>query len=195
MNYLAHLYLSGNDHQLIVGNFIGDAVKGKLFMSYPDRIKEGILLHRSIDSYTDNHPIVKEAKLFFKNSYEKYSGVAVDMLFDHYLASNWKDFHKEPLASYVNVINRVLLSFFEYMPYRIQLMMPFWVKHRWPELYETKTGLYRVLNGMTYYTSMPKKVAMFQDVLSDNYLKLKDLFYLFFEDVLKYFSISNRSFN
>jgi acyl carrier protein phosphodiesterase len=189
MNYLAHLYLSGTSHQLMVGNFIGDAVKGKVFEAYPDEIKEGILLHRRIDTYTDNHTLVKHAKSYFKNSYDKYSGVAVDMLFDHFLASNWNDYHQYPLPKYVDHVNHILLSHFEHMPPRIQFMMPFWVKHRWPELYRTKTGLYRVLNGMTHYTSMPQKVAVFKESLMNNYTELKGLFDIFFEEVSEHFLI------
>lgn len=93
MNYLAHLYLSGNDHQLMVGNFIGDAVKGSLYEQFPGRIREGILLHRQIDTYTDNHPKIRQAKSYFSKSYGKYSGVVVDVLFDHFLASNWNKYH------------------------------------------------------------------------------------------------------
>lgn len=183
MNYLAHLYLSGNDQPIMVGNFIGDAVKGNLYNQYPEKIKNGILLHRHIDTYTDQHKIVQEAKSFFKDSYGKYSGVVIDILFDHFLASNWNQFHKQKLSKYVNNVNTILISYFQIMPFRIQLMMPFWVKHRWPELYTTKDGLKGVLTGMSNYTSMPHKVKLFENKLNDNYLNLKELFYLFFEDI------------
>jgi acyl carrier protein phosphodiesterase len=161
MNYLAHLYLSGNNHQLMVGNFIGDAVKGNSYMHFPAEIRNGILLHRQIDSFTDQHENVKNAKAFFKKAYGRYSGVVIDILFDHFLAANWDVYHSQKLSHYVDDVNQVLLGQFHIMPKRMQLMMPFWVKHRWPELYLSKEGLLRVLTGMPYYTSMPRNVELF----------------------------------
>jgi acyl carrier protein phosphodiesterase len=188
MNYLAHLYLSGEEHHVIVGNFIGDAVKGNMFENYPDKIKAGVLLHRQIDSFTDRHPIVKEAKAFFANSYGRYSGVVIDLLFDHFLASKWDKYHDESLSEYVTRINMILLANFGVLPHRIKLMMPFWVKHRWPELYVTINGLLRVLNGMTNYTSMPQKVEQFKKEYDDNTLILSRLFDLFFKELKNKFS-------
>lgn len=195
MNYLAHLYLSGEEHHVMVGNFIGDAVKGNLYEQYPVKIKKGILLHRQIDSFTDGHPLVKEAKSFFSDSYGRYAGVVIDLLFDHFLASEWIKYHPESLTKYVTRINLILLSNFGIMPHRIKLMMPFWVKHRWPELYATINGLLRVLNGMPNYTSMPRKVEFFKKDFNNNQLILRHLFYSFFEDIKNEFSKRNVLFN
>ncbi|MDD3273470.1 MAG: DUF479 domain-containing protein, partial [Bacteroidales bacterium] len=60
MNYLAHIYLSGSNRQLQVGNFIGDFVKGRKHENYPKGIQKGILLHREIDRFTDCHPLFIE---------------------------------------------------------------------------------------------------------------------------------------
>ena len=91
MNYLAHIYLSGDDDPLLkIGNFIADSVKGKAFKKYPQAIQNGIKLHREIDTFTDSHPIVFESKhRLFKKS-RHYSSVIVDVLYDHFLAKNQK---------------------------------------------------------------------------------------------------------
>ena len=70
MNFLAHIYLSGEDQELKIGNFIADSVKGKKFAQFPERIQQGITLHRKIDSYTDSHPIVRESVLRLFPKYE-----------------------------------------------------------------------------------------------------------------------------
>ena len=86
MNYLAHLYLSGDSEQLLVGNFIGDYVKGNKYRSYSDEIAKGILLHRYIDSFTDQHIKHRAAKLYFKEEFGHYSGIIIDFIYDHFLA-------------------------------------------------------------------------------------------------------------
>jgi acyl carrier protein phosphodiesterase len=62
MNVLAHIYLSGDSEQIIIGNYIGDYVKGREYLKYPELIRKGIILHRHIDAFTDNHPVVHEAR-------------------------------------------------------------------------------------------------------------------------------------
>ena len=92
MNFLAHLYLSPEDDHITLGNFIADAVKGKEFYKYNDKIKEGILLHRAIDKYTDQHPVFKRSTQKLNGKYKKYSAVITDIYYDHFLAKNWNNY-------------------------------------------------------------------------------------------------------
>ncbi len=96
MNFLAHLYLSGNDEQLMIGNFIADSVKGSSYKNFPDGIKRGILLHRAIDFYSDNHSVFLKSVERLRPNYHKYAGVIVDIFFDHFLAKNWKEYSENP---------------------------------------------------------------------------------------------------
>ena len=61
MNFLAHIYLSGENQGITIGNFIADGIKGNKYLSYREDLQKGILLHRSIDSFTDQHPIVRQS--------------------------------------------------------------------------------------------------------------------------------------
>ena len=90
MNHLAHLYLSSDNEEEMVGQFIADAVKGNDFNLYSPDIRQGILLHRWVDSFTDTHDLVKELRAAYRPNLGLYSGVLIDLVFDHYLA---KDFH------------------------------------------------------------------------------------------------------
>src|SRR5690606_29576564 len=101
MNFLAHIYLSGNDDLIRIGNFMADGIKGKDYEEYPEKLKTGILLHRFIDTYTDAHPIVRESTKRLHSKYHHYSGVAVDMFYDHFLAKNWSRYSDEPLDEFV----------------------------------------------------------------------------------------------
>ncbi|MGB5463037.1 MAG: DUF479 domain-containing protein, partial [Aureibaculum sp.] len=101
MNYLAHIYLSGDDDYIKIGNFIADRVKGKEYLNYQTEIQYGILLHRQIDTFTDQHSIVKKSKLRLHERYSHYDGVIIDILYDHFLAKNWKIYSEIPLNKYV----------------------------------------------------------------------------------------------
>src|SRR5437870_13401328 len=101
MNFLAHLYLSGDDNEVKVGNFIGDFVQGKdLELRYGKRIAKGILLHREIDFFTDHHPVVKQSKDRLRPNYRHYAGVIVDIFYDHFLASKWNSHSVKLLPHY-----------------------------------------------------------------------------------------------
>ncbi|MFO7862706.1 MAG: ACP phosphodiesterase [Salinivirgaceae bacterium] len=183
MNYLAHIFLSGNDEQVIVGNFIADAVKGRNFTHYPQGIQDGITLHRKIDHFTDTHTIISETNLLFAPYYGKYAGVVTDIVFDHLLVKNWSTFHSEPLPIFLDRMNIILLKWFHQMPLRMQLYMPFWIKNRWPELYGSFEGVCRVLKGMARYTSLPENAENAVKVIAINKEVLSMLFLDFFEQI------------
>ena len=92
MNYLAHAFLSNNNPDLLVGNFIADHIKGNNFKGYSEHIQKGILLHRNIDTFTDNHPNFKLAKRVFYKGFEKHSGILIDIYFDYFLATNFTNY-------------------------------------------------------------------------------------------------------
>ena len=101
MNFLAHLYLSGDNEQIIVGNFIGDFVKGRnALQTFDPTIALGIELHRAIDQFTDTHPVVRSSKDRLRPKYRHYAGVIVDIFYDHFLARKWNDYHKTPLPEF-----------------------------------------------------------------------------------------------
>src|SRR5436190_1400278 len=103
MNFLAHAYLSGGDEKILVGNFIGDFVKGRQELQrFEERVRKGIELHRSIDEFTDRHPVVGETKNRLRPKYGHYSGVISDVFYDHYLAANWSLYHPSPLGEFAS---------------------------------------------------------------------------------------------
>ena len=110
MNFLAHLYFSPNDSLVKTGNFMADWIKGKAYENYPVKVQQGILLHRSIDDFTDKHPNVMQSKSYFRDSYGKYAGVVTDILYDHFLAKNWKEYENEDLQTYSNKTFRELIE-------------------------------------------------------------------------------------
>ncbi|NQY10183.1 MAG: DUF479 domain-containing protein [Flavobacteriales bacterium] len=100
MNYLAHLYLSGDDEGLLIGNYVADAMKGIKVSSFSADIQQGIALHRHIDSFTDHNDHVRESKKRLFEKYKHYAAVIVDVYYDHFLAKNWTNYSDEPLVEY-----------------------------------------------------------------------------------------------
>src|SRR5690606_39712177 len=85
MNFLAHIYLSFEDDGITIGNFIADSIRGNRYKHLPERIQQGIMLHRAIDTYTDKHPTVRQSTKRLHQNYSHYSGVIVDIFYDHFL--------------------------------------------------------------------------------------------------------------
>ena len=111
MNFLAHIYLSGNNEKLMVGNFIGDFVKGNQLDSFEKEIKQGVQLHRAIDQYTDSHIVVSQSKDKLREKYRHYSGVIVDVYYDHFLSKNWSHYHAQDLKGFTEEFYVVFCGF------------------------------------------------------------------------------------
>ncbi len=183
MNYLAHLYLSGSSEDIILGNFIGDYVKGKKYFDYPDDVAKGILLHRRIDSFTDSHPQTREAKELFRAEFGLYSGIVVDFFYDHFLAKNWEHYSEETLRSFAKRVHAILLSNFRLLPRRVQGFLPFLIQNKRLESYATVEGIVNSLKIMGNYSSLPAKSETAKLILLENYSMLEDNFKNFMTEI------------
>ena len=186
MNFLAHIYLSVDDDGITIGNFIADGIKGKRYRKYPQQIQKGILLHRAIDSYTDSHPIVKRSTKRLHENYGHYSGVIVDILYDHFLAKNWKNYHDIPLNEYVDEFYEMLRNNYEVLPTRIQRMMPYMINDNWLLNYATIPGISRILNQMNVRTKGISKMNFAVLELEEFYVEFEEEFTSFFAELIDY---------
>ncbi|MFT7071738.1 ACP phosphodiesterase [Patiriisocius sp. Uisw_017] len=186
MNYLAHIYLSGTSDGVIIGNFIADGIKGKKYKKYPQEIQKGILLHRRIDTFTDSHPIVRQSTKRLHKKYSHYSGVIVDILYDHFLAKNWQQYSEQPLAEYVADFYNLLVSNFEILPTRIQRMMPYMISNNWLLNYATISGISNVLEGMNVRTKNISKMNFAVIELEQFYTEFDAEFTEFFKELIDY---------
>jgi len=190
MNFLAHLYLSGSSEKLLVGNFIGDYVKGNKYENYPDRIKQGILLHRQIDYFTDTHANFREAKKLLVPDFGLYSGIIIDLFYDYFLAKNWNDFSPVSLREFAKWSHAVLLSNFLHLPTRVQTFLPFLIQNRRLESYRNQEGIQKSLETMSRYTSLPDKSKTAINILQANINYLADNFNSFMADVINFVETS-----
>jgi acyl carrier protein phosphodiesterase len=184
MNFLAHIYLSGDDEGITIGNFIADGIKGKKYMKYPAKIKKGILLHRSIDSYTDHHPTVRLSTARLHKNYGHYSGVIVDILYDHFLAKNWANYHSTPLEEYIENFYELLRSSHEVLPTRIKRMMPYMISDNWLLSYATIPGIGKILSQMNVRTKGISKMNFAVIELEEYYSEFEEEFTSFFAELI-----------
>ena len=190
MNFLGHLYLSGENDGFKIGNFIGDYVKGKAYLEYDGDIRQGILLHRKIDRFTDLHDMIKGSSIWFRPGYGRYSGVVVDIVFDHLLASNWHKYSKYRLRDFARKTHALLLANFGKLPLRVKRFLPYMIQNRRLESYAARDGIRKALELMSQYTSLPGEHDFAMDMVNKHYEELLGNFERFMDDIILYVASS-----
>ncbi len=180
MNFLAHTYLSGCNEEIIVGNFMGDYVKGRNYLQFPEQVKKGILVHRDIDSFTDMHPITRRNKQRIAAKYHKYAGIIIDIFYDHFLASLWDNYSNLPLEDFVSRTYDLLKRNYQVLPAAIKKWFPTFLENNWMMAYKSLEGIELVLERMSANTSLPNHAGYAVEVLSEQYAIFQEDFIEFF---------------
>ena len=186
MNYLAHIYLSGDSDEIILGNFIADYVKGNKYLNYPELVSYGIRLHRSIDLFTDQHVLVKECINMLRPGYGRYAGIVTDVFFDHFLAANWNFYSEHTLRQFAKHAYAVFLSNFLLLPLQVKQFLPFLIQHKRLESYARRDSMFQVLEIMSRRTSLPANSEWAMHILNQEYDHFEALFHNFFAELIDY---------
>ncbi len=186
MNYLGHAYLSFGDAEILTGNMIGDHVKGKLALdNYSPGIKKGLLLHRKIDEYVDNHPATLRAKLLFRTDYGLYAGAIMDTLYDHFLASDPKMFKSDAiLLAFTQETFVKLEANKASFPENFAAYFPHMVQHNWLYNYRTLRGMEKALGGLARrakYMAPPQKAY---EIFVTHFYELNQSYYELIDDLI-----------
>ncbi len=186
MNFLAHAHLSGENEDILFGNFVADAVKGKTVMNYQGDIRFGIQLHRKIDVFTDRHDVFRNSVARIRNAFGKYSGIVVDIYYDHFLARNWNEYHNEPLPFYAGHVYSILLDRYVLLPKITKGLLPFLVTQNWLVAYADFNGLKKVFKGMDRRTGFGSGMKNAVEKLMKNYDDLYSDFSSFYPGLQTY---------
>ena len=146
MNFLAHLLLSGSDLDIQVGGLLGDFVKGPLQGNYPEKVEQGIRLHRHVDTLTARLPEMTQLYTLFESPWRRYAGIVVDVAFDHLLAQRWQHYHTLPLAEFCTDFYRHLAIHRQWLPERAQQFCDRAPQVRWLESYADPDIMVTILN-------------------------------------------------
>ena len=148
MNFLFHMLLSGSDEQILIGNFMGDFVKGPLADRFPERIRLGVSLHRRIDSFAGRSELFQQSRLRLDPHYGLYRGVLVDLFYDHFLVREWDLWSDEPLGSYLTRARAIIEGRKNELPERMQPLVPYIFDELLPS-YGEVGGIGRALERMS----------------------------------------------
>lgn len=189
MNYLAHLFLAEESDESLLGNLLGDFVKGRLEDQYSTEIIKGIKTHRKVDAYTDSHDNFLACKKLLRPERRRFAGIIVDMSFDHFLAKNWSDYSELELNEFTNRVYSILLSREPTLPLKLRQRIPYMVQDDWLGSYKNIETIGLALNAISKRLSRFEKAKPIKDGLDDikaNYDEFEENFREFFPDLISF---------
>jgi acyl carrier protein phosphodiesterase len=192
MNFLAHLYLAGPPTApaylgQLVGQFIADSVPGRQLNGYPAAVQAGIRAHRAIDTFTDQHPVVRRTTARLRAAGAgKYAGVVSDVFMDHFLACNFPEFSPESLAGFTQRVYAELASQQDGFPAPVQRFFPHMVQHNWLLHYAGLEGIARALLGLSRRASPGSGMDTATEELRRHYAAYEADFREFFPQLQAY---------
>ncbi|MCL7944647.1 ACP phosphodiesterase [Marinobacter sp. ATCH36] len=187
MNHLAHLFLAPNNPQARVGSLLGDFARGVAPGDLPPRVREGLYHHRAVDAFTDRHPEVIASKRLFSPQRRRFAGVALDILYDHYLLRNWQRFsHVEP-DTFIDQVYQELDANWSLMPESMQRVTQQIVHHDWFRSYMELENIGYALDRVAGRIRFTNAFSGIIEEIEENDAELERRFLQFFPE-LKYFA-------
>ena len=183
MNYLGHLVLSENDEEILFGNFIADAIKGKSYLDWPDKIQKGILLHRFIDEFTDNNINYLKGKRRFYKGYPKIGGVINDIVYDYLLWQYYIDNNILELNMEIKRFHTILDKYKDDMPEKIKFMYTYMKRDNWLLNYKYHWGVKKALRGIGKRINYSNNLDQSFNIVIDNLEDFKNEFQLFYSEI------------
>lgn len=182
MNFLAHSYLSFSEEQL-VGNMIADFVKNRDVARLPESIQKGIKLHRAIDSFTDAHPLIHEAKAPFRPLVRLYSGAFVDVAFDYFLANDTTENSQREWQEHTQRVYAVLRRYEEFLPEVFKKVLDKMQQDDWLYNYRNEWGIeYSFRNVVNKAQFLDKTINVFPAFLANKDF-LREKYEIFFPEI------------
>lgn len=183
MNYLAHIYLSDNNDLIKIGNFIADGIHGKNLELFHPEITKGIVLHRAIDTFTDAHPIFRQSTKRLHGKYHHFSGIIVDVFYDHFLAKNWINYSNEKLEIYIDNFYQSLNQNYSFLTDRAKKIVPYMIEQNWLLSYQKTEGIERILTQMDNRIQNNSNMRFSVIELHDYYSEFEMEFTVFFKEL------------
>jgi acyl carrier protein phosphodiesterase len=189
MNYLAHLFLAETTPESQIGNFLGDFVKGPLDLDkncYSEDILKGIATHRQVDYFTDTHAIYLKSRRSISLRYQRFSGIIIDICYDHFLANHWSEFSDTRLTDFVNRFYAILQENPEILPPKVRAILPRIIAENWLASYQSLEGIRLTFTRLSRRFKREYSLACACDELIENYSKLEADFLQFFPELMAY---------
>lgn len=186
MNYVAHQLLSFHQPEIQIGNIYGEVIKGNQYKKYKGDILLGILLHREIDTFTDQHPCVKNSSAIFHERYAKYAPVIVDVVYDYILIQNWKKFSTQNFESFTDECYQLFSTHLNEFPEKARFIIEHLLKHDWFHNYSTIKGVQQTLRGISQRSKFDNQIYFAVEEIQANYHALENDFLEFFPQLVSH---------
>lgn len=186
MNYLAHLVLAQPTADSYFGNLLGDFGGHRKVKLLPNAVQNALDNHYLVDRFTDQHPLVKTAKQCFPLERKRFAGIAIDVLFDHFLIQHWQDFHQQPLIAFKHQCFMLLKQRLADMPPRMQQVVRKMICNDWFQEYETLTGIGLALDNIAKRIRFANNFAGAINDIYQHHDALEAAFLEFFPELLNH---------
>ncbi|MGR5269269.1 ACP phosphodiesterase [Vibrio astriarenae] len=184
MNFLAHLHIADHCQSSLLGNLLGDFVKGDPNKQFDTHVAQGIRLHRFVDSYTDAHDVINEGKLRFDKEQRRFAPIALDMFWDHCLAKQWQQHHSLSLRKFVDYAQQEIKQYQQPLPERFNQVSAHMWQGRWLESYADFDNIIYALERMSQRSLRMGALAQCAEGLSTHYEHFEQQFGELYRDVL-----------
>lgn len=185
MNFLAHLALSGNDEDLLIGNAIADFTRKKFYSTFPEGVQKGIYLHHFIDEFTDQHPLVKQMLEVWRPRQGKYAAVVNDIIMDHFLALDFQEYHQQDLEDFASNAYASFRKHWELLPAKAQNTFHYMENGNWLLNYQYQIGMERSLAGMSRRAKNENRMAEAVEQLNRDKEFFKECFDGFYPELME----------
>jgi len=190
MNYLAHLYLSEDSEESVIGSIIADFVKGLLVDQYNPTVLKAIEVHRKVDAFTDTHVIVLESRKLFSSKRRRFAGIIIDVAFDHFLAKNWSLYSNVELIDFIDKSYAILKRYRKLLPGDLKFAVPRMIEEDWLGSYKHLEAIGITLDKIS--KRIEKKFGRRNNLsgaieeVKSNYIELETNFKVFFPELVSY---------
>lgn len=195
MNYLAHLALAAPTDASLVGNLLGDFAKGTsahLHSQFPPNLVEGLLMHRAIDRFTDAHPEFSKAKSLFAPERRRFAGIAIDIIYDHFLSKHWSSFYTSDLSLFIDSVYQTLDRNPQWWIGQFKQAYPYMRHQDWLRCYQTIAGIELTLKRVASRSHSLSPLANCSDDFIKHYDQLERNFLAFYPSLIHYAGSLNR---
>jgi acyl carrier protein phosphodiesterase len=184
LNYLSHLHIADQCQSSLIGNLLGDFVKGDPNKHYYLEVSQGVRLHRFVDSFTDSHQMVVQAKSLFPNGPRRFSGIALDMFWDHCLANHWQEYHSTGLDQFCAYARKEIEAYSDPLPENFMKVTSRMWQGRWLESYQDIENIEFALQRMSLRSPRMSALVECFPYVEKNYIELEALFAAFYPEIL-----------
>ncbi len=154
MNFLAHLYVAdatlGGGAAVWIGSLLPDLARPHHALDgLPPRAVAAVHQHRLVDAFTDTHPLVERSKARLRARHGRYTGILVDVFYDHLLAGTWDRYSATPLPQFIAQVHAAFRGHPHWMPPTMRYPVGKLMEEDWLSCYATVAGIELVLRRMS----------------------------------------------